>query len=140
VAKPQIVRSIKIFYAWQSDLPGKFNRYAIKNGLRLARAEIEEEFSTKLDETTEIVIDEATRDLPGSPHIPTAILQKIQAADVFVADVSAINSEQPDESKKTPNPNVVFELGHAVAHLGWERVLQERDVLLRRWCARIRSK
>jgi hypothetical protein len=123
VAKTRSGRAIKIFYAWQNDLPPTFNRHAIKKGLRFAGAELEGDLSTKLGEMIEIVIDEATRDLPGSPHIPTAILQKIQAADVFVADVSAINSEQLDEDKKTPNPNVVFELGHAVAHLGWERVL-----------------
>ncbi len=115
--------TIKIFYAWQSDLPTKFNRHAIKKALQLAAAEIEGQFSEQEGSLVEIIIDDATRDLPGSPHIPTAILDKIQTADIFVADVSTINSGQSEESKKTPNPNVVFELGHAVAHLGWERVL-----------------
>ncbi len=40
-----------------------------------------------------------------------------------MADVSAIGLDQTDESKTIPNPNVVFELGYAVAHLGWERVI-----------------
>jgi hypothetical protein len=123
VPKSKSKTTIKIFYAWQSDLPAKFNRHAIKKALQLTAAEIEGQLSEQERSLVEIVIDEATRDLPGSPHIPTAILEKIQAADIFVADVSTINSGQSDESKKTPNPNVVFELGHAVAHLGWERVL-----------------
>lgn len=121
--KAKSIRPIKIFYAWEDDLPRKFNRYAIKTALTVAGAEIEESLSTALGQPIKVIIDEATRDLPGSPHIPTAILEKIESADLFVADVSAINSEQKDESKKTPNPNVVFELGYAIAYLGWERVL-----------------
>jgi hypothetical protein len=124
VEREKIVRSVKIFYAWEDDLlPRKFNRYGIKNALTVAGQELEEYFPTDRNQPIKVVIDEATRDLPGSPHIPTAILEKIQSADVFVADVSAINSAQTDESKKTPNPNVVFELGYAVAYLGWERVI-----------------
>src|SRR5258706_7332995 len=115
-----ITRSIKVFYAWQSDLPAKFNRTAVKKCLRLASGELEEQLSTETQQT-EVVIDEATRDCPGSPNIPASILEKIQASDVFVADVSIINSESDD--KTTPNPNVVFELGYAVANLGWERVI-----------------
>jgi hypothetical protein len=121
--KVRALRKINIFYAWQSDLPHKFNRNAIKIALHTIASELEEEFSTKPLGPIKIVIDEATRDLPGSPHIPTAILEKIQAADVFVADVSTINNSETNEAKRTPNPNVVFELGYAVAYLGWERVL-----------------
>jgi Predicted nucleotide-binding protein containing TIR-like domain len=123
LAKPVESSSIRIFFAWQSDLDKKFNKYALKKCLKAAGAELEEMLSLERGNSVEITIDEATRDLPGSPHIPTAILEKIQAADVFVADVSTINSDQLEESKKTPNPNVVFELGYAVAHLGWDRVL-----------------
>lgn len=123
MAKAKSKRTIKIFYAWQSDLPSKFNRSAIKNGLTAVASELGELFTEQMGRPVDIVIDEATRDLPGSPHIPTAILKKIQEADIFVADVTTINAAQVEESKKTPNPNVVFELGHAVAHLGWERVL-----------------
>jgi hypothetical protein len=47
VAKTKNARSIKIFYAWQSDLPPKFNGHATKKGLRLAGGELEEELSTK---------------------------------------------------------------------------------------------
>jgi hypothetical protein len=113
-------RTIRVFYAWQSDLPKKFNRYAIKKGLRLASAEIEHQISSTA-QAIELIIDEATRDAPGSPNIPLSILGKIQLADVFVADVS-ITNDGPN-SQGTPNPNVVFELGFAVGHLGWERII-----------------
>jgi hypothetical protein len=116
-------RTTTIFYAWQDDLPKKFNRYAMKKALLMAAAELEAELSNKGTEPFKIDVDEATRGVPGSPHIPTEILDKIRKADVFVADVSSINSSQIDEKKKTPNPNVVYELGYAVAVLGWKRII-----------------
>lgn len=114
-------QSVKIFYAWQSDLPSKFNRTAVKKCLRAASSELEAQLSSDTKQI-DVIIDEATRDCPGSPNIPASILEKIQSADVFVADVSIINSDLLD-GKKTPNPNVVFELGYAVASLGWERII-----------------
>ena len=39
----------------------------------------------------------------------------------FIADISIIN--QNIDGKKTPNPNVLFELGYAVKSLGWERIV-----------------
>ena len=81
-----------------------------------------EELISKENHQVEITIDEATRDCPGSPNIPRTILEKIKSADIFVGDVSIIQSDAR-ASTKTPNPNVVFELGYAVANLGWERVL-----------------
>ena len=68
-------------------------------------------------------IDEATRDLPGSPNIPTAILTKIEGADIFVADITTINADGPSHHRRVPNPNVLFELGFAVAKLGWSRII-----------------
>jgi hypothetical protein len=117
---PDPKQVFKIFYAWQSDLDAKFNRSAIKKSLRVASAELEERLSARKE--TEIIIDEATRDSPGSPNIPKSILEKIQLADIFVADVSIISGEKHG-GRSTPNPNVVFELGFAVANLGWERVI-----------------
>ena len=119
----QNVDTVRIFYAWQDDLPRKFNRYAIKKALQVAAAELEAELSNRESEPCKIEVDEATRGVPGSPNIPREILKKIRKADMFVADVSSINSQQMDERKKTPNPNVGFELGYAVAVLGWKRII-----------------
>lgn len=52
----------------------------------------------------------------------SVILDKIERATVFIADVSLINSGF-DRRPLTPNPNVLFELGYAVRALGWERIL-----------------
>lgn len=108
------MKKIQIFYSWQSDLPPKTNRSGIRNGLLKVAAD-------NSNDDYEISIDEATRDEPGSPHIPTTILKKISASDVFVADISTIN--KGDASRKCPNPNVIFELGYAVSILGWSRII-----------------
>jgi hypothetical protein len=110
-----------IFFAWQSDLNEKLNHFAIKQALIRAATKLAESALSQ-GRSYDFVVDESTSGLAGSPHIPTSILEKIQAADFFVADVSAINANQNDV-KKTPNPNVVFELGYAAASLGWQRIL-----------------
>jgi hypothetical protein len=107
-----------VFYSWQSDLPNETNRSAIRNALRLASSAVEGEIGG-----IQIIVDEATRDMSGSPNIPQTILSKIQAADAFVGDITTINSTAPENLRRVPNPNVVFELGYAVAQLGWGRVV-----------------
>jgi hypothetical protein len=106
-----------IFYSWQSDLHDSSNRKIIRQSLRNAANSIEEL-------TTDLIIevDEATRNTSGSPNIPLTILSKIKTADLFVCDVTTVNSSSAD-IRKMPNPNVVFELGYAVATLGWERII-----------------
>jgi hypothetical protein len=52
------------------------------------------------------------------------ILRKIQTADAFICDITTINLKyNPTPRDRVPNPNVVFELGYAVALLGWERII-----------------
>lgn len=108
----------KIFYSWQSDLPAKSNRYFIQNALGKAIKALKRE---KVD--LEVELDRDTKDLPGSPNIIHAILAKISESKVFVADISLINSNSSESSRKTSNPNVLFELGYAVAKLGWSQVI-----------------
>lgn len=106
-----------IFYSWQSDLPEKTNLKAIRSALRNASSLVEE------DADIRVTLDEATRGESGSPNIPATILQKISACDLFVCDLTTINSSSGEECRKTPNPNVLFELGYAVSILGWGRVV-----------------
>lgn len=107
-----------MFYSWQSDLPDATNRQAIRAATRDAASKIEAESNVDLN----IVIDEATRNEPGSPNIPQTILEKISNSDVFICDITTINGDQ-SETRKTPNPNVMYELGYAVALLGWGRII-----------------
>jgi hypothetical protein len=107
-----------IFYSWQSDLPEATNKRAIRSAIRKAISTVEAEIAG-----LRIDLDEATRDMPGSPNIPQTIIDKIRNADGFIVDITTINSTTSEEYRKTPNPNVVFELGYAVAHLGWGRII-----------------
>ena len=59
--------------------------------------------------------------MPGSPDIASTIFEKINTADIFAADVSFINGESP--GRRTPNPNVLVELGYAAGRLGWDRII-----------------
>lgn len=108
------------FYAWQSDLPDTTNRGAIRRSLRKAATKLEEKYPKR---NLHIEIDEATRGEAGSPNIPLTILKKIESSDAFVCDVTPISRIDKTSAKATPNPNVIFELGYAVAHLGWSRVI-----------------
>jgi hypothetical protein len=109
-----------VFYAWQSDLPDATNRGLIRRSLRNAASALEETYASgKLH----VALDEATRGESGSPNIPLTILRKIARADAFVCDLTPINTAQGKQTKAMPNPNVIFELGYAVAQLGWARVI-----------------
>lgn len=107
--------SYKVFYSWQSDLQTKYNRNfieeCIKDAIKVLNNDIE----------LNIVIDRDTKDKIGTPDIPNSIFEKIDAAKVFIADVSFINSNYL--GKKTPNPNVLIELGYAAKKLGWENIV-----------------
>jgi hypothetical protein len=106
----------RVFFAWQSDSPNETNRRLIRAGLRHASSRLEGEHPG-----LHVVLDEATRDMPGSPDIPSTILAKIREADAFVADITTITD--PAAAKPCPNPNVLIELGYAVSQVGWPRIV-----------------
>lgn len=107
-----------VFYSWQSDLPAATNRQAIRSGLRNASDRLEAD-----NPAVRVIVDEATRGAPGSPNIPAMIMEKICSCDVFVCDITTINTCAATEFRHVPNPNVAFELGYAVAKVGWSRIV-----------------
>jgi len=111
-----------VFYSWQSDLNNKFNRSFIQDALEKAARSISNDKAFEL----EAVVDRDTYGIPGSPSIVESITGKIAKSDVFVCDISIINSHT--EGRYTPNPNVLYELGYASAILGWERIILVQNV------------
>ncbi|WP_143434542.1 hypothetical protein [Henriciella pelagia] len=101
-----------LFFAWQSDLPKSATLNPIRNGLRKAIKSIGDG----------LTYDHATREMSGSEDITASIREKIEKADIFVADISVIRGAY-NGKRAALNPNVVFELGFAVAHLGWSRII-----------------
>lgn len=106
----------RVFYSWQSDCPGNTNRNLISTALEKAIEEVKKDESIAV----EPVIDRDTLGVAGSPDIAESIFSKIEAASVFVCDVSIIDE---NASKATPNPNVLIELGYAIKVLGWNRII-----------------
>lgn len=104
-----------IFYSWQNDLPSKSHRNFIDSCIRRALKSLEKEASVYME------YDRDTMGLMGSPDIADSIFEKIDKAVLFVCDVSLINAET--KGKKTPNPNVLIELGYAASKLGWDRII-----------------
>lgn len=117
----------KIFYSWQSDLPNKTNRGLIEKALETAiKALIS-------DDTFELIpaIDRDTAGEAGSPSITETIFRKIDASDIFVADVSLVNfpdAGEPRPKRLTPNPNVLVELGYALSRLGPKRIVMIQNI------------
>ena len=107
----------KIFYSWQSDLPSNTNRNFIRQCINEAIV------FAKETETIEAERDEATLGTTGSPDIVATIFSKIDECDLFIADVSLCYTEDQNKEKKSPNPNVLVELGYAIKVLGLERVI-----------------
>jgi hypothetical protein len=121
---------INIFYSWQSDSLSSSNRNFIEDALEKARKSLK-----KASETIhiEMRVDTATNELAGSPDIADSIFKKISSSQIFLCDVTIINSPSKFEkmmrnlTKKnmrlTPNPNVLIELGYAINVLGWDKVI-----------------
>lgn len=108
-----------VFFAWQTDSPERTNRRAIRSALRTAFSKLEQEFS---ETGLELVLEEATKGIPGSPNIPQTILWKIEQSSIFICDLTTIAAKAASHVA-VPNPNVIYELGYAVAHLGWPCII-----------------
>ena len=110
---------VTIFYAWQSDRPGKVNHHLIREAADAACARITEDDSNDW----RVLLDSDTQGEAGMCDIPNTILQKIQKCDIFLADLTLIGTAAEDATKQFPNPNVVFELGYAARQLGFEAMV-----------------
>ena len=104
-----------VFWSWQSDLDARVTRDVVRDALAAAIANLHAE----LEERAELTSD--TKGVPGSPDIVATILAKIEAAAVFVGDVTPIATSSG--GKVVANPNVLIELGYAKRALGLERIV-----------------
>ncbi|HET6605248.1 MAG TPA: hypothetical protein VFG62_01185 [Rhodopila sp.] len=114
---------MKVFWSWQSDTSGKIGRHFVRDALNAAIEQLKQ--SPDIDEPierealSEMHLDQDRKGISGSPDLARVILEKIEHAAVFVADVTAVgvvpdngNAGQP--AKKLINPNVAIELGYAL--------------------------
>lgn len=111
-----------VFYSWQHDRPSSTNRGFIRSALD----EAAELLSANVEAA--VRVDQDTQGVPGSPSIPETVYRKIDEAAIFVADLTFVGSvdgvtEDGVRAKRLSNPNVLAELGHAGARLGWDRTI-----------------
>jgi hypothetical protein len=101
----------RVFYSWQDDTARKDNRYFIEDALKRAIKTVNKDDAVM----DELIIDRDTKDIPGAPLIAEAILAKIDASAMFVADVTIIG--RANSGKPITNPNVMTEFGYALKTL-----------------------
>ena len=99
-----------VFWSWQSDLDARVTRDALSSAV--------EELHADLEERHELTSD--TQGVAGSPDIVATILAKIDAAAVFVGDVTPVAFSAA--RRAVANPNVLIELGYAKKAIGLNRV------------------
>ncbi|WP_157790883.1 hypothetical protein [Bradyrhizobium elkanii] len=110
-------KTVRIFFSWQSDLDQEITTRAIRAAIRSAMSAVENDYPV------DIVLEEATSNVSGSPYIPYALADKICKADIFVGDITTVIRLAGQTGKSLPNANVTFELGIASAELGWNRII-----------------
>lgn len=104
-----------IFWSWQSDLDSRVTRTLIRDAL----ASSIEDLHAELEERPALTSD--TQGVAGSPDIVATILEKIDAAAVFVGDVTPVAISA--DGRAVANPNVLIELGYAKKTLGLNRII-----------------
>jgi hypothetical protein len=112
-AYPMSQSQTVVFWSWQSDSPAATNRNFIEDCLERA--------IKQLGKISALIIrvDRDTKGVGGTPSIADTILAKIRASDVFVWDATLVSAAP----RFSPNPNVLLELGYALAVLGDGRII-----------------
>ena len=110
---------VKLFYSWQSDIDKHINFKFIEEAISNAITKVEKE-----NPNITIEADRDTKGEAGAVNIKEVILDKIKESDIAVFDISVVNAEcSCKKIRKNINPNVAFELGFAVATVGWNNII-----------------
>ncbi len=109
-----------VFFSWQADTPNEVGRTFLKEVLHEVCESMASD--TALDEALRsVTVDSDTQGVAGQPPIAETIFKKIDAAAVFVADMTFTGTRMDD--RPTPNPNVLIEYGWALKSITNERVI-----------------
>jgi hypothetical protein len=110
-----------VFFSWQSNTPTNAGRNFLRKALEDACAAVAADAS--IDEPLRnLEVDSDTQGVAGQPPIVETIFKKIDAAQLFVADMTFVASRS-DGDGLSPNPNVLIEYGWALKGLKHERVI-----------------
>ena len=106
-----------IFFAWQLDIPSELNKDFIWRALQDAATNLVTDAQPELSPRPE----KDTEGASGNPNIVETIFKRISECSIFVADLTFV--AETTNGKKTPNPNVLLELGYAARCIGWDRTI-----------------
>ena len=112
----------RIFYSWMDWRPTSTNHYLIGEALDEAAKLVK----TRSKGRFILRVDQDTRDSPGARTIADVVLGKIDECDLFLGDVSLVETDATDKHgnrRKTTNPNVMLELGWAAQRRSWHEMI-----------------
>ena len=109
-----------IFFSWQADTDPKTGRNLIDRVLNRVVGSIGSD-ATVDEAVRDLAVDSDTKDAPGFPPIVDTIFRKIDAAAVFVPDLTFVGKRL--DGRPTPNPNVLIEYGWALKSLTYNRIV-----------------
>lgn len=106
----------KLFYSWQSDSDERVNKLFQRDVLKMALKGLK-----KSDPELAARLLQDTTGTTGTPEIAGTIFDRIDDSFCVASDISIINPDS--DERKTPNPNVLLELGYAAKSIGWDRII-----------------
>ncbi len=112
---------LTLFYSWQLDRPAKTGRNLIERALQRAIGILREDIELDEPIRDSLEVDRDTKGVAGTPPIVETIFNKIDAASIFVPDLTFAGLRV--EGRPTPNPNVLIEYGWALKQHGHGRMV-----------------
>jgi hypothetical protein len=111
-----------LFFSWQSDTPAQIGSEFVEEALGLAVATLAEDAEIEKAIRDEgLIVDRDTQGVPGVPPIVDTIFNKIDAATIFLPDLTFVGKRI--DRRPTPNPNVLVEYGWALKALTYARIV-----------------
>ena len=115
-----------VFYSWQLDRPAKTGRNLIERALLRAIASLRDDIELEEPVRAELEVDRDTKGVAGTPPIVDTIFAKIDAASIFVPDLTFAGHRV--DGRPTPNPNVLIEYGWALKQHGHGRMVPVMNI------------
>ena len=113
-----------IFYSWQSKTDEKKNRYFIRDAAETA-VDLIKKGNKPEYRNIDIIVQDSTRGVPGTPDIPETIKKRIRECDIFLSDITMIKDQEvlPDLPEPHYSNNVMLELGFAQSVVDSDRII-----------------
>jgi hypothetical protein len=110
---------LRIFYSWISDQPREGNRMLVFRALTEAIHQATDRLKAPREQAEVLQCERF-----GTPtDIVRYILETVPTCHALVGDISFVNAPGEEQTRRTPNPNVMFEIGLAMQCLGPGKVI-----------------